>query len=117
MSGGQWQSSTIRGTDLANGLTSRESTQNAFSRVSFAVTENVEVFAQALWAHNQNHNWCCGREDNATIAIKLDNAFLPADIRTRAQALGMTSIQLGTMNADLPRQGASNDRETQQYSL
>ncbi|MEJ0035359.1 MAG: TonB-dependent receptor [Gammaproteobacteria bacterium] len=117
MSGGQWRASTIRGTDLANGLTSRESTQNAYSRVSFKVTDNVEVFAQALWAHNQNHNWCCGREDNATITIKADNAFIPADVKTRMTSLGLTQFTLGTMNADMPRQGASNDRETQSYTL
>ena len=117
MSGGQWQASTIRGTDLANGLTSRESTQNAFSRVSFNVTDSLEVYAQGLWAHNQNHNWCCGREDNATITIKSDNAFIPTDVKTRMTTLGLTQFTLGTMNADLPRQGASNDRETQQYSV
>src|SRR5689334_15914088 len=117
MSGGQWRSATIRGTDLANGLTSRESTQNAYTRASFKVTENVEVFAQALWAHNQNHNWCCAREDNATITIKSDNPFIPADVKTRMTTLGLTQFTFGTMNADLPRQGASNDRETQSYSL
>ena len=117
MSGGQWQAATIRGTNLANGLTSRESTQNAFTHASFNVTENVEVYAQAMWAHNQNHNWCCGREDNANITIQADNAFIPADVKTRMTQLGLTSFVMGTMNADVPRQGASNDRQTQGYTV
>ena len=82
-----------------HGLTSRESTQSAFSRVSFKVTDNVELFAQALWAHNQNHNWCCAREDNATITIKSDNAFIPADVKSRMTTLGLTQFTFGTMKS------------------
>ena len=112
MSGGDWRSATIRGTDLANGLTSREETQNAFTRASFKLTDNVELFAQGIWAHNKNHNWCCAKEDNADITIKADNPFIPADVASRMAAANITQFTLGTMNADLPRQGASNDRRT-----
>ncbi|HWM68316.1 MAG TPA: TonB-dependent receptor [Steroidobacteraceae bacterium] len=112
MSGGDWRSATIRGTDLANGLTSRQETQNAFSRASFKLTDNVELFAQGIWARNKNHNWCCAKEDNADITIKSDNPFIPADVASRMSALNITQFTLGTMNADLPRQGASNDRRT-----
>jgi len=105
-------SATIRGTDLANGLTSRQETQNAFSRASFKLTDNVELFAQGIWARNKNHNWCCAKEDNADITIKSDNPFIPADVASRMSALNITQFTLGTMNADLPRQGASNDRRT-----
>jgi iron complex outermembrane receptor protein len=117
MSGGDWRSATIRGTDLANGLTSQEETQNAFTRASFKLTDNVELYAQGLWAHNQNHNWCCAKEDNADITIKSDNPFIPADVKTRMTTLGVTQFTMGTMNADVPRQGASNDRTTKQGSL
>jgi len=112
MSGGDWRSATIRGTDLANGLTSQEETQNAFTRASFKLTDNVELYAQGLWAHNQNHNWCCAKEDNASITIKTGNPFIPADVVARMATAGVTTLTLGTMNQDLPRQGASNDRTT-----
>jgi len=117
MSGGDWRNATIRGTDLANGLTSSQETQSAFARVSFKVTDNVELFAQGLWANNENHNWCCAKEDNATITIRSGNPFIPADVQARMTALDITQFTLGTMNTDLPRQGASNDRTTKAFSL
>lgn len=117
MSGGDWRSATIRGTDLANGLTSSLRTQNAFTRASYKLTDNVELYAQAVWAHNENHNWCCAKEDNATITIQADNPFIPDEVRQRMTALDITQFTMGTMNADLPRQGASNDRTTRAYSI
>ncbi len=90
MSGGDWRSATIRGTDLANGLTSQQETQNAFARASFKLTDSVEIYAQGMWAHNENHNWCCAKEDNATITIKADNPFIPADVSARMTTLGIS---------------------------
>jgi len=117
MSGGDWRSATIRGTDLANGLTSRQETQNAFTRASFELNENVELYAQGMWAHNENHNWCCAKEDNASITVKADNAFIPDEVRASMTAANITQFKFGTMNADLTRQGASNDRTTKTFTV
>ena len=115
MSGGQWAASTIRGTRLANGLVSSEVTQNAFTRLSYQITDTIEIYAQASWAHNFNHNWCCAREDNASITIKADNAFIPASVAAQMAALKVTTLTMGTMNQDLNTQGASNDRIIKRY--
>jgi iron complex outermembrane recepter protein len=117
MSGGDWRSATIRGTDLANGLTSSQDTQNAFTRVTFAATDNVDVYVQGMWAHNENHNWCCAKEDNADITISITNPFIPAATLAAMQNAGVTTLLMGTMNQDLPRQGASNDRTTKAGTL
>ncbi len=79
MGGGQWRASTIRGTDLRQRSTSsRLDPERLHARELQKSRDNVELFAQGLWAHNQNHNWCCATEDNATITLKDDNAFIPA---------------------------------------
>jgi outer membrane receptor protein involved in Fe transport len=115
MTNGQWQSSTIRGTKLANGLTSRDTTQNIFTRGSYEITDDFEVYAQASWAHDYNHNWCCAAENNGDLRISIDNPFIPASVRTRMIQNNLTVLPIGTMNADLPTAGATNDRRVQRY--
>ena len=115
MTNGQWMASTIRGTHLANGLTSRDTTHNIFTHASYAITDSVEVYFQASWAHDLNHNWCCPPENNGDLVIKADNPFIPASVRTRMTALGLTNLAIGSMNADLPTAGATNDRRVQRF--
>ncbi len=113
MTNGEWQASTIRGTGLANGLTSLDTNQNFFSRASYQVTDTFEMFAQASWAHDYNHNWCCPFENNGGLVQKIDNPFIPAAVSARMTALGLTSITLGSMVADLGVAGANNDRRVE----
>jgi iron complex outermembrane receptor protein len=113
MTNGEWQASTIRGTALANGLTSLDTNQNFFSRASYQVTDTFEMFAQASWGHDYNHNWCCPFENNGGLIQKIDNPFIPAAVSARMTALGLTNINLGSMVADLGVAGANNDRRVE----
>ena len=113
MTNGEWQASTIRGTDLANGLTSMDTNQNFFTRASYQVTDTFEMFAQASWGHDSNKNWCCPFENNGSIVIKADNAFIPATVQAQMTALKLTTINLGSMVGDLGRAGAYNDRRVE----
>ena len=113
MTNGEWQAATIRGTNLANGLTSMDTNQNFFSRLSYQVTDSVEIFAQASWGHDSNKNWCCPFENNGTIVQKVDNAFIPAVVQQQMVARGLTTISLGSMVGDLGRAGAYNDRRVE----
>ena len=113
MTNGEWRASTIRGTPLANGLTSADTNQNFFTRVSYQVTDTFEMFAQASWGHDSNQNWCCPFENNGSIVIKADNAFIPATVQAQMTALKLTTINLGSMVGDLGRAGAKNDRRVE----
>ncbi len=115
MTNGQWQASTIRGTHLANGLTSRDTTHNIFAHATYAITDSVEVYFEASWAHDLNHNWCCPPENNGDLVIKADNPFIPTSVKTQMTALGLTTLNIGSMNADLPTAGATNDRRVQRF--
>ncbi len=110
---GEWQAATIRGTALANGLTSMDTNQNFFTRASYQVTDTFEMFAQASWGHDSNQNWCCPFENNGTIVQKVDNAFIPASVQAQMVALKLTTINLGSMVGDLGRAGAYNDRRVE----
>jgi outer membrane receptor protein involved in Fe transport len=117
MVGGGWQAAAIRGKPYAPGLTSRQETQNIFGRLSYAVTDNINVWAEASWSGNENRNWCCMKEDTNSLTISIENAFIPESVRAQAEALGITSFRMGSMHGDLGRSGAYNDREVQRYTL
>jgi iron complex outermembrane recepter protein len=110
-------STQVRGTISGGGLTSLETTQNAFGRLSFDVTDDVEVFAQASWAHNYNYNWCCTVEDSGNVKVLSGNPFIPANIQSAMTAQGLSSISLGTQNPDLGQNGGLNNRRTQRFVL
>ncbi|MCA0200440.1 MAG: TonB-dependent receptor [Proteobacteria bacterium] len=115
MVGGGWRAATIRGTRMANGLSSASETQSLFLRTSYDISDNMTVFAQASWTHNWNQNWCCMKEDNASLTISTTNPYIPADVLARAQALGITQFTMGSMHADTRNAGAINDRRVQRY--
>ncbi|MGE3334584.1 MAG: TonB-dependent receptor plug domain-containing protein [Rhodospirillaceae bacterium] len=115
MVGGGWRAATIRGTRMANGLTSKMDTQGIFLRTSYDLADNVTVYAQGSWNHNANQNWCCMKEDNAALTINTTNPFIPADVLARANALGITQFRMGSMHADTRNAGGLNDRRVQRY--
>lgn len=115
MVGGGWQSATIRGTRLANGLTSRMDTQGIYLRASYDLAENVTVFASGSWYHNANQNWCCMKEDNDALVISTTNPFIPAAVLARANALGVTQFRMGSVHGDTRNAGGLNDRRVQRY--
>jgi outer membrane receptor protein involved in Fe transport len=107
----------VRGTISGGGLTSLETTQNAFGRLSYDVTDDIEVFGQASWAHNYNYNWCCTVEDSGNVKVLSGNPFIPANIQSAMTAQGLSSISLGTQNPDLGQNGGLNNRRTQRFVL
>jgi outer membrane receptor protein involved in Fe transport len=115
MVGGGWRSATIRGTRLANGLTSRMDTQGIYLRTSYDLADNVTVFATGSWFHNANQNWCCMKEDNDAIVVDVTNPFIPAAVVARAQALGVTQFRMGSVHGDTRNAGGLNDRRVQRY--
>ena len=117
MRGGDWAVSNVRGTEAGGGLISKEVSQNVFTRVSYDVTDNATIFAQAAWAHNYSYNWCCSIEDTGSIRIKVDNPFIPAPVLAQMLSLGVTQFKMGTMHPDLPINAASHERRINRYVI
>ncbi|HVR90606.1 MAG TPA: TonB-dependent receptor [Novosphingobium sp.] len=114
MRGGDWQISEVQLTDLVS-LSPREERDNVFGRVSYDLTEQFSVFAQASWSRSN----ILGRGSNAFLPgaagplIRADNAYLPASIRS--QLAPTQTLQIGTMNFDMGPISAQNIRTVQRY--
>ncbi len=113
MRGGDWQY-----TDAHDGMFSLdplESRQNLFVRAQYDVTDRITVFASAAWGSGRTYGeaWTQFQPGNAASganAIKADNAFIPAEIRTRMAALGVTTLTIGSFNRDMPSIFSNNTR-------
>ena len=122
MSGGDWLMSQIRGTYSPSGFVGGQSLMplttraNAFGRVSYDVTDNVNVFVQGAWSRTHNESLIGPATYQGNITIKADNAFLPVEIRNRLAALGQTTFLFGTFQ-DLPSRGAYYTRKVRRLSL
>ncbi|MEW5686977.1 MAG: TonB-dependent receptor [Pseudomonadota bacterium] len=113
MIGGDWvySSSGMLGT---NSLAPDEDRDSLFGRVSFKVTDNLEVFAQASYARYEGLSYYINPTQTG-IVIQRDNAYLPASVRAQMVAANVTSFTMGTSNADMPASGSNNVRETERY--
>lgn len=107
MVGGDWESTLV--TDNQD-LDTKLVRQSAFLRVSYDVTDNIEVFAQAQWAGSHNSGGAGTVFNLGNVTIRSDNPFIPSTVATRIATLGITSFTLGTTNPDLPVVGSDNRR-------
>lgn len=111
MSGGDWQNSDVTGAYI---LQPRQTRNNVFGRVSFDVTDRINVYAQASYSQSRTRGGLASFVNQANLTIQADNAFLPASVRQRAQQLGVTSFQFGRFHYG-PRLGGRVEREVQRY--
>ena len=112
--GGDWRLGDLRP------FTTLDPTQGydtLFSRVSYDVTDSINVFVQYGWAQSKVHNaiapwWVLSTDSTAAPTIKLDNAYLPASVRAAMVANGLTQFRLGTSNFDMEPLDVSSVRQT-----
>jgi len=116
MVGGGWKEASIRGKDQSPGLTSGQETTNLFARLSYDLTDTTSTWFEYSQAGNKNQNWCCLREDTDRLVISTENAYLPPSVAAQAELAGITSFKMGSMNYDLGRSGAYNDREVERFT-
>lgn len=100
MQGGAWQSTSLH--VIGQSIEPKFSAQNAFGRLSFEVTDNVEVFIQSNWYNNDNMSHAYPNDAYfGGMIVRADNPFLPASVAARAQALGLTQLELGSSLQDM----------------
>ena len=113
MQGGEWQALNLAGTQS---LDPRVAHQSVFTRASYQVTDDMEVFAQASWGYTHGGYSVDAQEYFlASLTIKADNAFIPASVRTQMTANKLTTLQMGTLFGDLPPFATDNTRYTNRY--
>jgi iron complex outermembrane receptor protein len=114
MIGGDWESTQVNG---FQSLDPEENRKSAFGRLSFEVSEGLNLFVQASYAKSKNLGWLGVQLNQANVTIRADNAFIPEPLRTQLAGAGITQFTLGTTNADLPIRKNDTERELQRYVI
>lgn len=111
MAGGSLGSNNLRqGVD--NSLVPRQNRDNIFSRVSYDLTNDWNVFAEGSYAHlDTDTRYYYGGFSN-TLTVKPDNPYMPASIASQITALGLASVPFGTMKGDIGASGAHAEHST-----
>lgn len=96
--------------------------KNAFARVSYDITDNVNVFVQ--WSRGLNHTRgiafphylvASAVADSGGLQVLSGNPFIPASVQERMTELGLASFRVGTMAYDLPFVETETSRATDRY--
>ena len=98
-------------------LEARIARQSAYGRVSFDVTDNVELFAEASYGNSDVFSRAIDQFNLGNLTIRPDNAFLPANLAAILVADGAPTYGAGSLNADLPPLTATNTRSLQRYMV
>jgi iron complex outermembrane receptor protein len=112
MQGGDWQYTDVEGNTSMDSEVDR---RGVFGRVSFDVTDNINVYGQ------YSHNYTRTRSINSFesyfggLNVSVNNPFLPAAVAAQARSLGLSTLEVGTMNGDLGPYNAEFSRTVDRY--
>jgi len=113
MAGGDYLSTR---THEAYSLDPAENRQNLFLRLSYNVSDNVNVFFQTSWGASNIYALSFPHyEAGAGPTVLSGNPFIPATVQAQMDALGVTSFRLGTMNYDMPFVSVGTNRVVNRY--
>ena len=89
-------------TDVSVSMNPRLKRQSVFTRFSYDVTDNASIFTEVSWTYSWANAIAAANFNQGNLTIQGDNAFIPDEIRTQMQTLGLTTLRMGTMSGDLP---------------
>jgi outer membrane receptor protein involved in Fe transport len=98
--GGDWASNNFA--DKGADLDPEDYRHNFFSRVSYDIADNLEVFAQYGYAKSKSYSTASLHFASGDLTIQRDNAFMPEEIRQRMVTLNLTTLTMGSFYSDLP---------------
>lgn len=90
---------------------------NIYGRTSFEFSKALTLYAEASYARSKSDFPLSIAYDLGTLAITADNAFLPQSVRTAMQTQGITSFNMGRINADVSVNNPVAINETQRYMV
>lgn len=112
MQGGEWATNQF---NQYNTLDQEVERTGLFARGTFAITDNIEVFAQASRNKSQTLSWQLKQFNIGNVVVRAGNPFIPASIAQQMEDEGITQFTLGTMNNDIPVINFSGEREVTRY--
>src|SRR3546814_17810828 len=99
MIGGDWESTQV---NSFQPLDPAENRKSLFGRLSFEVSDGLNLFVQASYAKSKNLGNLGIQLNQGNVTIQSDNAFLPQSVRDELALQGIDEFKLGTTNANLP---------------
>jgi iron complex outermembrane receptor protein len=125
MQGGDYQYASSSHVGTATLLPS-EKRKSAFGRLSWDFSSALKVFGQFGYNSYQGLSYYQATPSQTTAGapsvsttsaaeIKIDNPYLPANVKSAMTAAGLQSIVVSTGNAGLPAQGSNMKREVFRY--
>ncbi|MGI4878993.1 MAG: TonB-dependent receptor plug domain-containing protein, partial [Janthinobacterium lividum] len=114
MSGGDWEA-TNEARVFAYALDPEQSRQNVFARISYDITDDIDIYGQAQYAHSTEVSNSVANYRTGDITVRSDNPLIPTAIAQSMAAQGLTSFQMGTMNLDLGGTTPTYDRSVARY--
>jgi iron complex outermembrane receptor protein len=85
---------------------------NAFARVSYDLADNISFYAQGSYNQSTSVSLDVTTFSLANQTIRTDNAFIPATVKARAVALGLSTFTMGTFWGDAPPLSFRGTRDT-----
>lgn len=113
MQGGDWEQSRF---DRYPTLALQVQRTNFFTRGSYDITDNVNLYAELSWAYTRATNKSVVpsfRQGN--IDVSRDNPFIPASVAAIMDANGITELQMGSWLQGGPEIKADNSRHLRRY--
>ena len=113
MIGGEWATNNLNYTQQ---LWAGSRRKNAFGRVSYDLTDAINVYAQFGYSDSRTQVEQTQQFNLGNIVVHDDNAYLPDSVKARMADLGLTSFTLGTFNSDLPPTEGINRNQVYNYA-
>jgi outer membrane receptor protein involved in Fe transport len=113
MRGGSWQSQQVAPVRGA-ALLPRQNRQDVFTRASYDISDDINVYGQAAWAHLHSYSSGAPNFFPGNLSLSVNNPFLPDALRPTLAAAGTTFLY-GTMNWDLDNFRAVYDRRVLRF--
>lgn len=114
MIGGDWKYTSYQ---YQNGVDQRNRRYSVFLRGSYDLTDDINVWLQASSSQSAIDYQCCANFTQASLTIKADNAFIPAQVSDSMSALALTSFTLGTYHHDIGLATSHNTRAFSTYAV
>ncbi len=114
MIGGDWATNNLNYTQQ---LWAGNRRHNAFGRVSYELTDSIVAYAQFGYSDSRTQVEQTQQFNLGNITVQADNAFIPDSVRAQMTALNLTSLTLGSYNADLPPTEALNRNRVYNYAV
>ncbi|MDF0541154.1 TonB-dependent receptor [Sphingobium sp. H39-3-25] len=99
MRGGDYEKTGVR---QFAWIAPKESRQSAFGRAAYDLADNVTIYAQYAWNRTETFSGIIPAFLLNTTGplISIENPYIPDSVRAQMIARGLTSIRIGTTNAD-----------------